>query len=72
MTAGISLATSLLFIQLPGVVRITPQVGRSFLTAYRRVFLLAMAISLVAFGIMAWRLWQQRRQTATKKAMGPQ
>ncbi|MCH4170221.1 MAG: MFS transporter [Lactobacillus sp.] len=66
MTAGISLATSLLFIQLPGVVRITPQVGRSFLTAYRRVFLLAMGISLLAFGIIAWRLWQQRRQTPTK------
>lgn len=66
MSLGVSLASTLLFLQLAGVSRITRALGDSFMSAFRHVFVIAALISVVTIGLMLYRALQQR--PASEKA----
>lgn len=61
MTIGISMASVLLFAQLPGVNHITPQLGVVFMRAFSHVFIFAAFLSLIAFIVAVSRLFVARR-----------
>jgi MFS family permease len=61
MTIGISMASALLFAQLPGVNHITPQLGVVFMRAFSHVFIFAAFLSLIAFIVAVSRLFVARR-----------
>lgn len=61
MTMGISLGSALLFLQLPGVGRITPRLGGRFMQAFAVVFWVATVISFIALALVVWRAWRTRK-----------
>ncbi len=65
MTIGISMASSLLFLQLPGVAKITPQLGNQFLSAFRNVFWIATGLSVLALFIVLYRFLKRTKKPAT-------
>jgi len=65
MTIGISMASSLLFLQLPGVAKITPQLGNQFLSAFRNVFWIATGLSVLALFIVLYRFLKGTKKPAT-------
>ncbi|MFD1318507.1 MFS transporter [Loigolactobacillus zhaoyuanensis] len=58
MSLGVSLASTLLFLQLSGVRQITPVLGGNFMQAFHRVFLVAALISIVTILLMLYRALQ--------------
>lgn len=60
VTLGISVASILLFVQLPGVKTITPSLGMSFMRALDRVFYVALAMSVVALVMVILRKLKRR------------
>ncbi|HAJ54355.1 MAG TPA: MFS transporter, partial [Lactobacillus sp.] len=62
-TIGISFGATLLFAQLPGVTRISPQSGEPFLHALATVFWLATLVSVVGLVIVVFRSIRSRKQT---------
>jgi MFS family permease len=65
MTIGISFGATLLFAQLPGVTRISPQSGAPFLHALAFVFWLATIVSVVGLIIVIFRTIRSRRTKAS-------
>ncbi|MBV7389237.1 MFS transporter [Enterococcus sp. ALS3] len=62
MSLGITIASTVLFAQLPGVRYITPQLGTTFLTAFHHVFLLMTGLSLIAAILSLYLLkWEKER-----------
>jgi MFS family permease len=61
MTLGISMASTLLFAQMPGIKRITPQDGTLFLHAYAVVFWVTTGLTMIGLGIVGFRLTKQRQ-----------
>lgn len=61
VTIGISMASILLFVQLPKVQNITPKLGMSFLHAFDRVFYVAVAISAFSLIMVVWRKLRGKR-----------
>lgn len=68
MTTGISLASSVLFIQLPGVHQITRAVGPTFLRAFSNVFWLATGLSALAAILVIYRMIKARQQRSVTTA----
>lgn len=56
MSVGVSLASTLLFLQLPGVRIISTGLGNQFLTAFHRVFFVAALISFGSIVLVLYRL----------------
>lgn len=68
MTIGISFGSSLLFFQLPGIVRVTKAVGLPFIHAFANVFWTATVISAVALLLVLVRfIYSQRHSKAVVK-----
>ncbi|AQW20620.1 MFS transporter [Lentilactobacillus curieae] len=67
MTIGISFSSSLLFVQIPGVVRITPQLGSNFMSAFMNVFGIATVVSGLTL-IMVLIRYLQNRKVSKKTA----
>lgn len=63
MTIGISFGSSILFALLPNVDQITPALGETFLSAFRGVFYVAIAISSLA-SIMVFVRYLRAKKTA--------
>lgn len=62
MSLGITIASTVLFAQLPGVRYITPQLGTTFLTAFHHVFLLMTVLSLIAAVLSLYLIkWEKER-----------
>lgn len=62
MSLGITIASTVLFAQLPGVRYITPQLGTTFLIAFHHVFLLMTGLSLIAAILSLYLLkWEKER-----------
>lgn len=65
LTIGISFGATLLFAQLPGVTRISPQSGEPFLHALATVFWLATLVSVVGLVIVVFRSIRSRKNGKT-------
>lgn len=61
ITMGISMASILLFVQLPKGQNITPSLGLSFLRSFDHVFYVAIAISALSLIVMIWRKFATKR-----------
>lgn len=61
MTLGISMASTILFVQLPGINRITPGTGTTFLSAFQNVFWITVGLTLVGLWAVIFRIVKQRK-----------
>lgn len=61
ITIGISMASILLFVQLPKVKDITPKLGMSFMHAFDHVFYVAVIISAFSLIMVVWRKLKGKR-----------
>jgi len=64
LTIGISVGSSLLFLQLPDVKQITPQLGGRFMSAFSNLFWVATAISVLSLVIVVWRYFDGKKHPA--------
>jgi len=71
LTIGISVGSSLLFLQLPDVKQITPQLGSRFMNAFSNLFWVATAISVLSLIIVVWRYYDGKKHPAPAAAAAP-
>ncbi len=64
MSLGVSFASTMLFLQLPGVRVITASLGDHFLVAFHRVFMGAAILSLVAILLVVYRIIKANQKVA--------